>query len=83
MKYYQISGTEDGDAYIEVFDDEEELVKALNKEIEDITDTEEFLKKFKKGIPSPDIKDFGDRAIIIRGDIIVPKTKKVITEIGL
>lgn len=83
MKYYKISGSENEDARIAEYDNEEDLVMALNKEIEDISDTEEYLKRFKQKVPSPDITDFGDRAIIIRGDIIVPKTRKIITEIGL
>lgn len=83
MKYYVISGSEDGDARIYECENEEELVKELNDEIEDISDTEEYLKKFKKEIPVHDIKEFGDRVVIIRGEIIVPRTKKIITEIGL
>lgn len=77
MKYYVIKNS-DGDTYVEEID-KQELLNRLDPE-DPYYGTLEFLKTIPK---NGDTNYWGDKLLIIKGEIVVPKAIEVATKYEL
>ena len=77
MSYFIVSCSEDGDVYVSEHTTEQ-LEKMLNGPEPDYR-----IGDFVDKIPDHNVAYWGGRSIIIKGEIIVPKAKEVVTKVTL
>jgi hypothetical protein len=77
MKYFLIHVSEDGDIYLSEYT-AEQLEKMLNG-----PDPEYRIEDFLDKVPDRNLAYWGGRAILIKGEIVVPKAKEVVTKVTL
>jgi hypothetical protein len=77
MSYFLIRGSEDGETYVSEYT-AAQLEKMLNG-----PDPDYQIENFVSKIPDKNITYWDSRVILIKGEIIVPKAKEVVTKVTL
>lgn len=83
-KYYLIGNIESG-MYIEEFENEESLLEDINEYLEDMSEESipNYLSKFPENPSYEYLSNNNDDRIIIKGKIITPIKKEVVTKFCL
>jgi hypothetical protein len=80
--YFVIQTNEDGEVSVDCFEDAEELMHEYEwDDLDAIKD--EYHPQFFVEAPDSDPMYWGRRCLIIKGDIIVPKEKQVVTKLEI
>ncbi len=74
--YFRLKTSEDGEVYLTTYQNQEDLLKEIEDEIKDYK--LEFHPNFTKSLNGTEDLTSGHFDIIIKGDIVVPKPKKVV-----
>lgn len=73
--YFVISNTEDG-GYFRFFNNKEELLNEMKE-------NESTIDSFFSGLPNDDDINYWEKTLIIKGEIVFPEEKKVVTELDI
>ena len=85
MSYITIQNSEDGEAHLSYYKTAEDFLKELNEILEETTEQPEFYSPDEIKGTIYDLAGNMDpsKILVIKGEIIVPKTKKVVKEFSL